>query len=101
MRRLVFILMTAVAATVRSQTPATSELRLVVNLPAYRLDAYLGDSLVRTIPVAVGKPGFETPRGEFAITSIEWNPWWIPPDRPWARKEKKTPPGPTNPMGRV
>jgi murein L,D-transpeptidase YcbB/YkuD len=78
-----------------------SALRIDINLPAFRLDAYVGDSLVRTIPVAVGMPAYRSPRGEFTITSIEWNPWWIPPASKWAKKEKVTPPGPTNPMGRV
>lgn len=77
------------------------QMRIVVNIPAYRLDAYVGDSLARTLPIAPGMPRYRTPRGEFAITSIQWNPWWIPPDSPWARKEKPMPPGPTNPMGRV
>jgi murein L,D-transpeptidase YcbB/YkuD len=76
-------------------------MRLVVNIPAFRVDAYVGDSLVRTLPVAVGMRRFQTPRGRFEVTSIEWNPWWIPPNSPWAAKEKKTPPGPANPMGRV
>lgn len=76
-------------------------LRLDINIPAFRLDAYVGDSLVGTIPIAVGMPSFKTPRGAFAITSVEWNPWWIPPKSPWAAKEKITPPGPGNPMGRV
>ena len=80
---------------------SNSPLRLDINLPAFRLDAYIGDSLVRTIPIAVGMPAYKSPRGEFAITSIEWNPWWIPPKSPWAAKEKVTPPGPGNPMGRV
>ena len=76
-------------------------MRIVVNIPAFRVDAYVDDSLARTMPTAVGMRGFRTPRGRFEITSVEWNPWWIPPPNPWARKEKVTPPGPTNPMGRV
>lgn len=80
---------------------APQPLRIIVNLPAYRLEVYVEDSLVRTIPVAVGMARFPTPRGSFVITSIEWNPWWIPPDSPWAAREKPTPPGPANPMGRV
>lgn len=78
-----------------------SALSIEINIPAFRLDAYVGDSLVRTMPIAVGMPSFKSPRGEFTITSIEWNPWWIPPASPWAAKEKRTPPGPGNPMGRV
>lgn len=89
------------AQRVQSKGPDRVPMRIVVNVPAYRLDVYVGDSLVDTMRIAVGMPGFRTPRGEFAITSVEWNPWWIPPDRPWAAKEKLMPPGPDNPMGRV
>jgi murein L,D-transpeptidase YcbB/YkuD len=74
---------------------------VVVNIPAFRADVYVGDSVVRSFPVAVGMRGFDTPRGSYAISSIEWNPWWSPPDRPWAAKQRPTPPGPANPMGRV
>ena len=77
------------------------QMRVAINIPAYRLDVYVADSLVRSMPVAVGMPLFRTPRGDFEITSIEWNPWWIPPDRPWAADERPMRPGPENPMGRV
>lgn len=79
------------------QTP----LHIVVNIPAYRLEALAGDSVVQTVALAPGMPRYPTPRGAFAITSVEWNPWWIPPDSPWAAHEHRTPPGPGNPMGRV
>jgi murein L,D-transpeptidase YcbB/YkuD len=72
----------------------------VLNVPAYRLDAF-EDGLRRSFPVAVGMPRYTTPRGHFAVTAVEWNPWWIPPDRPWAAGERPMPPGPNNPMGRV
>ena len=76
-------------------------LHIVVNIPAYRLDALMGDSVVRTVTLAPGMARYPTPRGSFEITSVEWNPWWIPPDSPWAAREHPTPPGPANPMGRV
>lgn len=75
--------------------------RVVVNIPAFRLDVYVGDSLVRSFPVAVGMQSFHTPRGDYAISSIEWNPWWNPPNSSWAAKQRPMPPGPNNPMGRV
>ena len=91
-----------VAAAYRPAAPRDDvKLRIVVNLPAYRLDALVGDSLITTIGVAVGMPRFPTPRGEFEITSIDWNPRWVPPPSPWAAKEKPMAPGPANPMGRV
>jgi murein L,D-transpeptidase YcbB/YkuD len=84
-----------------SFTPSPPSLRIAINIPAYRLEAFVGDSLVRTVAIAPGMPRYRTPRGSFAITRIEWNPWWIPPKSPWAAKEKITPPGPANPMGKV
>lgn len=107
MRRLLYLILAPVSLGLAWQTDAVARrvqapsLRIVVNIPAFRLDAFIADSLVRTFPIAVGMPAFRSPRGEFAITSIEWNPWWNPPDSPWAAKEKRTPPGPANPMGRV
>jgi murein L,D-transpeptidase YcbB/YkuD len=90
------------AAAYRPAPPVTDlDLHIVVNLPAYRLDALVGDSVVSTMRVAVGMPRYPTPRGEFEITSIDWNPRWVPPSSPWAAKEKPMAPGPNNPMGRV
>ena len=77
------------------------QMRMTINIPAYRLDVFVADSLVRSMPIAVGMPNFQTPRGAFEVSSVEWNPWWIPPDRPWAAGERTMRPGPANPMGRV
>ncbi len=74
---------------------------LVINIPAFRLDVYEHGERTRSYTVAVGGPGHETPSGSYRILRAVWNPWWHPPDSPWARKEKVTPPGPNNPMGRV
>jgi murein L,D-transpeptidase YcbB/YkuD len=77
-------------------------LRLDLNIPALRLDVYEGDRVIRSYPVSVGKPGYDTPDGEFTIDHAEWNPWWRPPPgRDWTRGKRDTPPGPNNPMGRV
>jgi murein L,D-transpeptidase YcbB/YkuD len=76
-------------------------LRLVINLPGYRLDVFQNDSNTDSYTIAVGSIRFPSPRGSFTITEIEWNPWWIPPPSDWAKRDTVTPPGPTNPMGRV
>ncbi len=86
------------AAPARAQVP---RFRLRLNIPAYRPEAYEGTRLVRTFPVAVGMRRYPTPRGGFAVTRVVWNPWWTPPERAWAARERVTPPGPRNPMGRV
>ena len=90
---------TTASARRRREPPSPMSLRL--NLPAYRLDVLADSVVVSTYRVAIGMRRYRTPVGTFAVHRIVWNPWWIPPDSPWARKEKVTPPGPDNPMGRV
>jgi murein L,D-transpeptidase YcbB/YkuD len=83
------------------EAAAQEPLRLDLNIPALRLTVYEGDRAIRSYPVAVGMLAHATPTGYFDIDFAEWNPWWRPPDREWAREDKLTPPGPNNPMGRV
>ena len=77
-----------------------SPLRLEINVPAYRLDAFVDGERVATYPVTIGKRWEPTDPGHHQIRTVIWNPWWHPPAnrRP---KDKVTPPGPRNPMGRV
>ena len=77
------------------------ELTLWLNVPAFRLNVLVAGRVERSYPVAVGATRYATPRGEFEITHVIWNPWWYPPKSEWARNEKVTPPGPSNPMGKV
>lgn len=100
----------SVAATSASAQPAAghfdqlkpvSDLSLEVNIPAMRLEVRSGRDLVRSYTVAVGMRKYTTPVGSFSVLEITWNPWWYPPASYWARKEKITAPGPSNPMGKV
>lgn len=94
-------LMLAGASGAGAQQDAGS-LRLDLNIPSSRLVVYEGDRVIRSYPVSVGKPGYDTPEGEYTIDHAEWNPWWRPPPgREWTRGREITPPGPNNPMGRV
>lgn len=80
----------------------TSSLRLEVDLSARTLSVVQDGEVVESYPVAIGKPSYPTPKGSFGIRRIIWNPRWVPPDSPWAKKKKPTPPGhPDNPMGKV
>jgi murein L,D-transpeptidase YcbB/YkuD len=80
----------------------TPDLRLVLNVPAYRLDVVERGRVTRSISVAVGQPKYPTPIGHYRVDYAVWNPWWHPPpDAAWARKERVTPPGWANPVGRV
>jgi hypothetical protein len=91
-------------SAVRARRAAAEEapgLKLVLNIAARRLHVYENGERTRTYTVSVGKPGHRTPVGSYRISRVEWNPWWHPPNSPWARGKKPTPPGPRNPMGRV
>ncbi len=53
----------------------------------------------RVFGVATGQSSYPTPLGHFHI-EVKWeNPWWYPPDSPWAAGAKPIPPGPGNPLG--
>ncbi len=80
-------------------TPPPLSLRL--NLAARRLDLFTNGQWQASYPVAVGMWDYPTPTGDFKVTTVEWRPWWIPPDAEWAAGQDTMPPGPDNPMGRV
>ena len=91
--------MAAAAAPLAAQD--AQGLRLSLNIPELVLRVHDGERVVKEYPVSVGLPGHDTPDGTFTVQRAEWNPWWRPPAREWAKDDKVTPPGPNNPMGRV
>ena len=80
---------------------STDDLRLFLNVPAYRLDVIEHQAVTRSISVAVGQPRYRTPLGHFQMDYAVWNPWWRPPASDWARNERPKAPGWANPVGRV
>ncbi len=71
---------------------------IVLNIPERGLYLFRHGHFVKFYPVAVGRPGFETPRGSFYIIEKIKNPSWAPPV--WAKMgEIVMPPGPKNPLG--
>jgi lipoprotein-anchoring transpeptidase ErfK/SrfK len=62
--------------------------RLVVNIPAYRMDVFSEGSLVKSYKVGIGYPDFPLPTGLRKAQSIIFNPTWTPPDEPWVAKMK-------------
>lgn len=81
---------------------AAGGLRIEVDLSDRQLSVIENGEVTQTYPVAIGIASYPTPKGNFSIRRIIWNPRWVPPDSPWARKKSARPPGdPKNPMGRV
>ena len=72
---------------------------IVIRRRSNRLLLYEGMKYRRFFGVATGQSQYPTPLGRFSIV-VKWkNPWWYPPDSPWAQGQKPIPPGPDNPLG--
>jgi lipoprotein-anchoring transpeptidase ErfK/SrfK len=72
---------------------------LVIRRSSNRLFFYTGTKYQRFFAVATGQQQYPTPLGRFTII-VKWrNPWWYPPNSPWAQGQKPIPPGPDNPLG--
>ncbi len=72
-------------------------LRLEISLSRRRVSVFKGKSLVKSYPIAVGRPGWETPIGTYQVRQMLRNPTWIHP----LQKGVAIPGGdPENPLGR-
>jgi lipoprotein-anchoring transpeptidase ErfK/SrfK len=98
----------SVRLPVRSIRPAITARKVgpavVIRRGSRRLTLFRGSKpgkmhAVASFPVAVGQPAYPTPLGSFSIRTMTRNPWWYPPDRPWAEGADPIPPGPGNPLG--
>jgi lipoprotein-anchoring transpeptidase ErfK/SrfK len=72
---------------------------IVIRRGSNHLYLYDGSHLVQTFGVATGQSQYPTPLGDWHIVTMQRNPWWLPPDSPWAKGAKPIPPGPGNPLG--
>jgi lipoprotein-anchoring transpeptidase ErfK/SrfK len=68
-----------------------SDTRIVVNIPAYRMDLFRDGSLVKSYKIGIGYPEFPLPQGVRKAQTIIFNPTWTPPDSPWVAKMNVTP----------
>ena len=85
-----------------------TDTRVVVNIPAFRMDLFQAGSLVKSYQVGIGYPQFPLPQGLRKASTIIFNPTWTPPDEPWVAKMKNITPGETveagsklNPLGPI
>jgi len=68
-----------------------TDTRIVVNIPAYRMDLFKDGSLVKSYKIGIGYPEFPLPQGSRKAQTIIFNPTWTPPDSPWVAKMNVTP----------
>ncbi len=84
------------------EADAVAPITMVVDLSERKLYVRKDGDTIRTYPVAVGHPKHPTPKGNFGVQYVVWNPRWVPPDAKWAKdKEPHAPGDPKNPVGRV
>jgi len=62
--------------------------RIVVNIPAFRMDLFQDGSLVKSYKIGIGYPQFPLPTGLRKAQQIIFNPTWTPPDEPWVESMK-------------
>ncbi len=80
--------------------------RVVVNIPAYRMDLFQDGSLVKSYKVGIGYPEFPLPQGVRTADTVIFNPTWTVPDESWVAEMKNVSVGETveagskdNPLG--
>jgi len=85
-----------------------TDTRVVVNIPAFRMDLFKDGALVKTYKIGIGYPQFPLPLGLRKAQTVIFNPPWTPPDSPWVAKMKNATPGETiepgskdNPLGPI
>jgi lipoprotein-anchoring transpeptidase ErfK/SrfK len=96
------------AEMLRGPNAVPTDTRVVVNIPAFRMDLFQNGSLVKSYKVGIGYPEFPLPFGLRKAQSVIFNPSWTPPDSPWVAKMKNATPGETiepgskdNPLGPI
>lgn len=68
-----------------------TDTRIVINIPAFRMDVFANGSLVKSYKVGIGYPQFPLPQGLRKAETIIFNPTWTPPDSPWVNTMNVTP----------
>ena len=83
-----------------------TDTRVVVNIPAHRMDIFQDGSLTKSYKVGIGVPDFPLPTGLRKAESVIFNPPWTVPDEAWAAEMKNVSVGETveagsknNPLG--
>jgi L,D-transpeptidase ErfK/SrfK len=87
-------LLLGAAAPGLSETPPPSGSYLVLDRRQRLLLVLEGGQERRRFPVGVGRPGWETPVGRFAVIELARDPTWEHPVT-----GQHIPPGPANPLG--
>jgi lipoprotein-anchoring transpeptidase ErfK/SrfK len=89
--------------------PGQPDIRITVNVPAFRLTLWQNGKEVRTYEIGVGMKKYPIVIGQRRINQAIWNPEWVPPDSEWVNESHSdVEPGehveagdPRNPLGKI
>jgi L,D-transpeptidase ErfK/SrfK len=91
----------------RHVVPQTLTNGILINIPQRLLFVFAAGHVISCYPVALGRPDWPTPTGDFEITAMQQHPPWIVPvsvQRAMSRRGEYVvawvAPGPHNPLGR-
>ncbi len=74
--------------------------RIVVDQSDFKLNLYHNNKVIHTLNVAVGRPGFPTPNGNWEVERKSAAPSWHNPHQGWSSGMPEViGPGPSNPLG--
>lgn len=83
-----------------------TDTRVVVNIPAFRMDIFADGALLKSYRIGIGTPEFPLPQGLRTADTVIFNPTWTVPDSEWAAEMKNVSVGETveagsknNPLG--
>jgi lipoprotein-anchoring transpeptidase ErfK/SrfK len=84
------------------------DIRVTVDVPAFRLTLWQNGKDVKTYRIGVGMKKYPLVIGERKVEQIIWNPDWIPPDSEWVGERAGVSVGevikasdPRNPLGKM
>ena len=77
--------------------------RIVVNIPAFRMDVFSDGKLLKSWRVGIGYTDYPLPTGFRKAELIIFNPTWTQPNEPWASNPGAVVPAgaPGNPLGPI
>jgi lipoprotein-anchoring transpeptidase ErfK/SrfK len=91
-----------------AQPQGQPDVRMTVNVPAFRLILWQNGSPLQTYEIGVGRKEFPIVIGKRKAWQIIWNPEWVPPDSVWVQRMRGVSPGehveagdPHNPLGKI
>ncbi len=89
--------------------PGQPDIKITVNVPAFRLTLWQNGKEVTTYEIGVGMKKYPIVIGQRRVKQVIWNPEWVPPDSEWVNESHSdVQPGehieagdPRNPLGKL